>query len=256
MVPLTRFIQQKKERKPITMLTAYSFGMARMLDELGVDIVLVGDSLANVFCGYETTVSVTLDQMLYHTKLVSRAVSKALVVGDMPFLSYQVSLESARLNAGRFIQEAGAHAVKMEVGPAQLDAVKAVVDIGVPVMAHIGLRPQHVYQTGYRAAGKTPEEAEVLLQLAMDLQAAGCFSIVLEVVPPELARQVSQAVAIPIIGIGSGPECDGQVLVTDDILGLTPGKRPSFVRTFADLQVPTRSGISAFLDAVRGRSFP
>ena len=250
-------IDKKAAQKKITMLTAYDFLTATILENAGVDMVLVGDSLANVFQGNQTTLNVTMDQMIYHTQVVAKACQKALVVGDMPFLSYQVSIEEAKRHAGRFLQEGGARAVKIECGPHEVATVSAVVEMGIPVMGHIGLTPQFVNQLGgYKVQGKTSDSAQSLKQLAKALEGAGCFAIVLELVPASLAKEISESIHIPTIGIGAGPYCDGQVLVTQDLLGLTSGPEKKFVKRYVHLAPLMASAIEQFKSEVEKIQFP
>ena len=229
----------KDEGRRFAVLTAYDFLSARILDEAGIPILLVGDSLGMVMLGHPTTLPVTLDDMLVHAKAVSRGARQALLVGDMPFMSYQVSTEQAIASAGRFIQEAGMHAVKLEGGGASvIDITKRLTEIGIPVMGHLGLTPQSVHTMGgFKVQGKTEAQAARILADAKGLQEAGAFSIVLEGVPSKLAATITHALRIPTIGIGAGPGTDGQVLVLHDMLGLTSGKAPKFVKRYANLAV-------------------
>jgi 3-methyl-2-oxobutanoate hydroxymethyltransferase len=241
----------------LAVLTAYDFPTGRLADEAGADIVLVGDSLGMVCLGLPDTLGVTMADMLHHTKAVARAVTGALVVGDMPFLSYQTSVADAVKNAGRFLQEAGARAVKLEGGADFVPHIRAMLAAGIPVMGHIGLTPQQLALLGgFKAQGKTARAARKLLEDARALADAGCFAIVLEAVPAEVAACITAEIPIPTIGIGAGPSCDGQVLVFHDILGLCPGLRPSFVKRYADLWTPAREALSAFCAEVRGGQFP
>jgi 3-methyl-2-oxobutanoate hydroxymethyltransferase len=248
---------RKERREKIAMITAYDATMATLFDAAGVDVLLVGDSLGMVVLGYETTVPVTLDAMVHHTAAVSRGASSALVVADLPFLSYQVSVEQAVRNAGRLLQDGGAHAVKLEGGRAVLDVVKRLVDVGVPVMGHLGLLPQSIHQVGgYRRQGTRPEQADTIAADAMALEEAGAFAIVLEMVPADLAGAVTSALRIPTIGIGAGPDCDGQVLVSYDLLGLTQGPMPSFVKAYARLGDEIRRATEAYIADIRTGRFP
>lgn len=250
-------IDKKASQQKITMLTAYDFLTAMLLENAGVDIVLVGDSLANVFQGNPTTLSVTMDQMIYHTQVVSKACQRALVVGDMPFMSYQISLEEAKRHAGRFLQEGGARAVKIECGPHEVETVEALVNMGIPVMGHIGLTPQFVNQLGgYKVQGKTSDSAQSLKLLAKNLESAGCFAIVLELVPAALAKEISEFIHIPTVGIGAGPYCDGQVLVTQDLLGLTSGPEKKFVKRYLNLAPMMAEAIEQFKSEVEQGQFP
>ncbi len=254
----TLTLRQKKRRgEPITMLTAYDFATAQAVDRAGFDAILVGDSLGMVVLGYANTLPVTMDEMLHHCRAVARGAHTALLVGDMPFLSYQVTVPEAVRNAGRFLQEAGMESVKLEGGRERLEAVRAIIGAGIPVMGHLGLTPQSVHQFGgFRAQGTTVAAARRLLEDALLLQDAGCFSIVLESVPGRLGRMVSERLEIPTIGIGAGPGCDGQVLVTHDLLGLFDRFTPRFVRKYADLHGVMAQAFEAFRDDVAKRAFP
>jgi 3-methyl-2-oxobutanoate hydroxymethyltransferase len=253
----TRDFKDKKRRgEKIAMLTAYDANMARLLDRAGVDALLVGDSVGMVMLGFETTVPVTLDAMIHHTAAVSRGTERALVVADMPFLTYQTDVADAVRNAGRLLQEGGAEAVKVEGGAAIMDVVKRLVDVGVPVMGHLGLLPQSVHQVGgFIRQARTPRDSDVLLADALALEEAGAFAIVLEAIPSEVARTVSEAIAIPTIGIGAGPECDGQILVVHDMLGLLDGPVPSFVKQYAHLASSVTSSVQAYVDDVKAGRF-
>jgi 3-methyl-2-oxobutanoate hydroxymethyltransferase len=254
----TLTFRQKKERgEPITMLTAYDYPTALAMDKAGVDAILVGDSLAMVVLGYENTLPVTMDEMLHHARAVSRGAKSALLIGDLPFMSYQVSVEDAIRNAGRFLQEAGMDAVKLEGGRERADAVRAIVSAGIPVMGHLGLTPQSVNQLGgFRAQGKTASAARHLLEDAHILQEAGAFSLVLEAVPARLAEMISKEISIPTIGIGAGGGCDGQVLVTHDLLGLFDRFTPKFVRKYADLHAEMNKAFTEYIDDVETKRFP
>jgi 3-methyl-2-oxobutanoate hydroxymethyltransferase len=249
--------QKKAEKVMITCLTAYDYATALAEDRAGIDIILVGDSLGMVVLGYANTLPVTMDEMIHHCKAVARGARYALLVGDMPFLSYQVSPQEALRNAGRFLQEGGMEAVKLEGGRERLDSVRAIVGAGIPVMGHLGLTPQSVHQFGgFRAQGKTAAAARRLLEDALALQDAGCFSIVLESIPARLGRLVSERLDIPTIGIGAGPGCDGQVLVTHDLLGLFDRFTPRFVRKYADFHGEMTRAFAAFRDDVLRGDFP
>ncbi len=256
-VSVIDIVRMKKAGQPIAMLTAYDFYTARFLDESGIDGILVGDSANMVFYGEETTLSITVDQMVYHTHAVARAVKHALVIADMPFMSYQVNAEDALRNAGRFLKETGAAAVKMEGGVAMAPTIKRVVEAGIPVMGHIGLVPQSVHRFGgYTVQGRTENAQKYLLESAKALAEAGCFSIVLESIPAYLASQITAKIAIPTIGIGAGVGCDGQILVTNDLLGLFPDFRPKFVRRYADLASTMKDAFMKYRDDVRAKRFP
>ena len=254
----TLALRRKKQRgEAITMLTAYDYPTALSIDQSGVDVILVGDSLGMVVLGYANTLPVTMDDMLHHCQAVARGARAALLIGDMPFMSYQVSSQEAVRNAGRFLQEAGMDAVKLEGGSERADVVRAIVSTGIPVMGHIGLTPQSVNQLGgFRPQGMNLEDARRLLQDAVLLQEASCFSLVLESVPARLAELISKRLEIPTIGIGAGAGCDGQVLVTHDVLGLFDRFTPRFVKKYADLHFEMRRAFAAFKADVEARSFP
>jgi 3-methyl-2-oxobutanoate hydroxymethyltransferase len=254
----TLTFRQKKERgEAITMLTAYDYPTAMVMDKAGVDSILVGDSLAMVVLGYENTLPVTMDEMLHHARAVARGAKSALLVGDMPFMSYQVSVEDAVRNAGRFLQNGGMDAVKLEGGRERADAVRAIVGAGIPVMGHLGLTPQSVHQLGgFRAQGKTASAAKRLLEDAKILEDAGAFSLVLESVPARLAEYISKQISIPTIGIGAGAGCDGQVLVTHDLLGLFERFTPKFVKQYAKLHEEMNKAFTDYIDDVESRRFP
>ncbi|MEK7263057.1 MAG: 3-methyl-2-oxobutanoate hydroxymethyltransferase [Bacteroidota bacterium] len=250
-------LAMKQNKEKISALTAFDFIIAKLLDEAGVEIILVGDSLSNVFQGNESTLPVTLEEMIYHTKIVRRAVKRALVVADMPFLSYQVSVEDAVRNCGRMMKETGAEAVKIEGGKNVAPIVQRLTSIGIPVMGHLGLTPQSVHQFGgYQLRAKEKEEADMLFRDAKVLDESGCFSIVLEKIPSSLAAKVSRAITIPTIGIGAGMACDGQVLVTYDMLGMFEDFTPKFVRQYLHLATDIRVCFSAFKEDVKKKSFP
>lgn len=249
--------EMKAEGKPIAMLTAYDYSMAKLLDEAGVDMLLVGDSLGNVVLGYDSTIPVTVEDMIHHGAAVCRGTKRAMVVVDMPFLSYQVSLEDAVRNAGRIFKATGAQAVKLEGGTEMAETVAAIVRAGIPVVGHIGLTPQSVHQLGgFKVQGKDVQAAHKLLADAKALEAAGAFAVVLECVPATLAKLVTERIGIATIGIGAGCDCDGQVLVISDMLGMYGGFTPKFVRKFAELQTPMQTAVRAYCDAVVAREFP
>ncbi len=254
----TRSFQQKKQRgEPITMLTAYDYPTSLILDRSGIDSLLVGDSLGMVVLGYENTLRVTMEDMLHHCKAVARGSKYALLIGDMPFMSYQVSVDEAVRNAGRFLQEGMMDAVKLEGGRDRSDAVKAIVGSGIPVMGHIGLTPQSVHQFGgFRAQGKTAAAAKQLYEDAQLLQEAGCFSLVLESVPERLAGIISKRLDIPTIGIGAGSGCDGQVLVTHDLLGFFDRFTPRFVKKYADFSTVMEEAVTGYISEVESGIFP
>ena len=254
----TLAFRQKKDRgEPITMLTAYDYPTALAMDKAGVDSILVGDSLAMVVLGYENTLPVTMEEMLHHSRAVARGAKSALLIGDMPFMSYQVSVEEATRNAGRFLQQGGMDAVKLEGGRERADAVRSITRAGIPVMGHIGLTPQSVNQLGgFRAQGKTAIAAKRLVEDALILEEAGCFSVVLESVPARLAELISKKISIPTIGIGAGVGCDGQVLVTHDLLGLFDRFTPKFVKKYANFHQEMQKAFSDYIDDVETKRFP
>jgi len=241
----------------ITCLTAYDYPTARLLDDAGVDMLLVGDSLAMVVLGYENTLPVTIEEMLHHTRAVRRGTRHALVIADMPYGSFHTGIEDSVRNAVRFIKEAGAEAVKIEGGEKRLELIHRLVEAEIPVMGHVGLTPQSLHALGgFKVQGKTAEAAEQLLRDARAVEAAGAFSIVLEAVPRELAAQVTRELRIPTIGIGAGPECDGQVLVIHDLLGLHLGRQPKFARRYAHLAETIAQAVGQYCDDVRTGQFP
>lgn len=256
-VTVPALARAKARGEKIAMLTAYDFAFARIFDAAGIDVLLVGDSLANVVQGNDTTVPVTLDEMVYHTRLVSRAARRALVVGDMPFGSYHASVEQAVASAVRLMKEGGAHAVKLEGGERVADRIEALARLQIPVMGHVGLTPQSVHQFGgFRVQGRGDEGHARVLADAKAVEAAGAFAVVLECVPKELAREISAALAIPTIGIGAGVGCDGQVLVMHDLLGLTDGAPPKFVRQYVGLGDIARRAAELWADDVRNQKYP
>ncbi|MCC6391230.1 MAG: 3-methyl-2-oxobutanoate hydroxymethyltransferase, partial [Bryobacterales bacterium] len=247
----------KAQGRKITMLTAYDASMAKLLDEAGIDVLLVGDSLGMVIMGHDTTIPVTLDAILHHSRAVAKGATRAVIVADMPFLTYQVSVEEALRNAGRLIQEGGAAAVKIEGGVAAAPTVQRLVASGIPVMGHVGLTPQFVHGLGgFRAVGKTEDEAQALMRDAKALEEAGAFSLVLECIPSRVAEAITRELRIPTIGIGSGPACDGQVLVSYDALGLYPGFTPKFVKRYAELGAELTTAVRAYAADVREGRFP
>jgi len=254
----THRLQEMKEGgRKITALTAYDYLMAQRLDQAGVDVILVGDSVGTVVQGRASTVTVKLDTMLYHAAIVSRAARRALVVGDLPFMSYQVNSDDALRNAGRMVQEGGVEAVKLEGGETVAPTVRRIVDAGIPVMGHLGLTPQSIHKFGtYQVRATEPEEAEELRRGARALQDAGAFAVVIEKVPAELAAEVTKDLDIPIIGIGAGPHCDGQILVSHDMLGIYTRFRPRFVRRYAELGEAMGEAFEAYCADVRSGEFP
>ncbi len=256
-ITIPTLLRMKQEGEPIAMLTAYDALMASILDESGIDIILVGDSGGMVMAGHENTLSVTMDEMLHYVKSVRRAIQHAFLVADMPFLSYQISLEEALRNAGRFLQEGGAQAVKIEGGQQAAPIIKALVQWGIPVMGHIGLTPQSIHQLGgYSVQGKNHKAAQRLMQDAQILQEAGVFSLVLEKIPAMLAKEISESLQIPTIGIGAGKYCDGQVLVSHDMLGLYDKFRPKFVRRYAELGKAMSQAFKQYIVDVKQKKFP
>lgn len=250
-------VDMKRQGEKISMLTAYDFTMAQIIDQAGVDIILVGDSAGNVMAGYETTVPMTLDHMIYHTSCVVRGVDKALVIGDLPFMSYQVTPKEALRSAGRMMKEAGAHGVKLEGGKAVVKTVKKIVNAGIPVMGHLGLTPQSIYQFGtYKVRAREEEEAKALVEDARALEQAGCFALVLEKIPAQLAAKVTEAISIPTIGIGAGDQCDGQVLVVHDMLGLNKEFNPRFLRRYADLSTSITEAVQQYITDIKSGDFP
>ena len=251
-------LEMKKRGEPIVALTAYDFLFARLVDGAGVDVVLVGDSVGQVFSGHDSTVPVTLDDMIYHARAVRRGVTRALLVIDMPFMSFHVSPQETVRNAGRILKESGAEAVKMEGGSEEsVRHVSAMIAAGIPVMGHIGLTPQSVHALGgYRVQGRDDETATRLREEAIRLETAGVFGMVLELLPAPLAREISLSLTVPTIGIGAGPGTDGQVLVLPDMLGLNESFKPKFLRRFAELGTLARQGVAEYVTAVRTRQYP
>lgn len=252
-VTTSSLMKMKKEGKKITVLTAYDYPFARMLDEAGIDIVLVGDSLGNVVQGKENTLPVTMDEMIYHTSMVSRACSHSMVVADMPFMSYQAGLDTALENAGRFLKEAGATAIKLEGGADVCPVIEAMVKSGIPVQAHIGLTPQSVHMMG---GFKVQRDEDRLLEDAANVQAAGAFSVVLEGIPSPIASKITRSLDIPTIGIGAGKDCDGQVLVLHDALGINDRFLPKFVKKYADIAGVAKKGLESYIKEVQNGTFP
>lgn len=252
----TLYLSKKKSIK-ITALTAYDFITAKLLDEAGVDIILVGDSLSNVFQGNETTLPVTLDEMIYHTKAVTKGVDRAMVVVDMPFMSYQTNVDEGFRNAGRIMKETSAGGVKLEGGERVAETVRKITEAGIPVMGHIGLTPQSIHQFGsYKARGTDEEEANRLLADAKILEQAGAFSIVLEKIPASLSKRITETVTVPTIGIGAGVHCDGQILVTPDMLGLNVDFHPRFVRNYAKLAEEIVEAVKQYVKDIKEQQFP
>ncbi|MCY4448148.1 MAG: 3-methyl-2-oxobutanoate hydroxymethyltransferase [Chloroflexi bacterium] len=255
-VRTSKLLEMKQAGEPIVCVTAYDYSMARLVDEAGIPVVLVGDSLGNVVLGYDSTLPVTLDDMLHHTRAVVRGAKDALIVTDMPFMTYNTSVEDALRNAGRLLQEGGAQAVKLEGGAFVADTVRCLTGNGIPVMGHLGLTPQSVHQLGgYRVQARTAGQARRLLDDALALEDAGAFSIVLEMVPGNVAQAVTERLTVPTIGIGAGPGCDGQIQVLHDILGLG-ARQPRHAKRYADLNAITLDALRAYRDEVSARSFP
>lgn len=256
-ITIQDFLGKKAEGKKITMLTAYDYPFAKIIDEAGIDGIIVGDSVGMVVQGLENTLPVTMDEMVYHTKIVSRAVNNTLVIGDLPFMSYQASVEEAVRNAGRFLKEAGASAVKIEGGAEVQDHIRAITRSDIPVMAHIGLTPQSIHRMGgYKVQGKTEESAEKLLEEAHIVEDAGAFSLLLEAIPMGLAKKITEELSIPTIGIGAGPYCDGQVLVLHDVIGLFERFLPKFAKRYANLKDEALQAIKAYREEVEKGTFP
>ena len=250
-------VDMKPRGDKISMLTAYDFTMARIVDRAGVDVILVGDSASNVMAGHDTTVPITLEQMIYHASCVVRGVGRALIIADLPFMSYQVTPKEALTSAGRMMKEAGVHGVKLEGGKPVVKTVRKIVEAGIPVMGHLGLTPQSIYKFGtYKVRARQEEEARLLLEDARQLEEAGCFALVLEKIPADLARKVTESISIPTIGIGAGGACDGQVLVLHDMLGLNKEFNPRFLRRYADLESSMNSAIEQYINDVKKSDFP
>jgi 3-methyl-2-oxobutanoate hydroxymethyltransferase len=252
-VSTRKLMEMKKKGEKITVLTAYDYPFARMADEAGVNVLLVGDSLGMAVQGQATTLGVTMDEMIYHTRIVAKAAEKAMVVGDMPFMSYQVSRSEALINAGRFLKEAGATAVKLEGGATVAENIRAMTEAGIPVMAHIGLTPQSVHQMG---GFRVQRDKDRLMEDAKCVEDAGAFSVVLEGIPADISQAITADLTIPTIGIGAGPACDGQVLVIHDMLGLNSGHVPKFVKQYARLREHAMEGLRTYVKEVASGDFP
>ncbi|MCK4369374.1 MAG: 3-methyl-2-oxobutanoate hydroxymethyltransferase [Dehalococcoidales bacterium] len=256
-ITITQIKEMKQKGEKITMLTAYDYATAKIVDEAGIPLILVGDSLGMVVLGYESTIPVTMEEMLHHTKAVVRGTKQAMVIGDMPFMTYHISVDDALYNAARFIQEGGAQAVKLEGGVTVAEKVRRIVECGIPVMGHIGLTPQSIYQFGgFKVQGRTPEAAAKVLEDARALEEAGAFSIVLETVPAPLARIITEKVNVPTIGIGAGIDCDGQVQVINDILGSFADFVPKHAKQYAKLTDIIRKAVTQYDNEVKAGSFP
>ena len=246
----------KESGEKIAMLTAYDFYTAQLLDDCGVEVILVGDTLGMAFAGNDTTLGVRIDHIIYHAEMVARAAKQAMVVGDMPFLSYQLNIDKAVENAGRLVQDGKVHAVKLEGGRAMVPVIKRILRAGIPVMGHLGLTPQSVHRFGgFRIQGKDEESAERLREAAKALEDAGCFAVVLECVPSGLAGELTGALAIPTIGIGAGPHCDGQVLVTPDMLGIT-GLKTKYLKVYADVKSTAQKAVESYVQEVKNNVYP
>ncbi len=251
------FKQAKENKEKLTMITAYDYSTAKIFDEEGINSILVGDSLGMVMLGYEDTLKVTMEDMIHHTAAVSRGAKNALIVGDMPFMSYSTGIRDAVINAGRLMQEGGADCVKLEGGAEVCDVIKAIVTAKIPVCAHIGLTPQAVNALGgFKVQGKDVESANKLIGDALAVQEAGAFAVVIECVPAALSKKISEMLDIPTIGIGAGPDCDGQVLVYQDMLGMYTDFKPKFVKRFADVGKEMRKGVQDYIASVQSGSFP
>lgn len=254
---VSSFLKAKKDGEKISMLTAYDYSTAKLLDEANVDSLLVGDSLGMVMLGYENTLQVTIDDMIHHCKAVARGAKRAMVIGDMPFLSYHVSIEDSIRNAGRLVQEGGAHAVKLEGGREVIDKIKAIVSAQIPVIGHLGLTPQSINMFGgFKVQGKSEEQAKKIIEDALLLQEAGVFAIVLECVPEKLAKLISEKLDIPTIGIGAGKYCDGQVLVTQDMLGMYTDFVPKFVKQYTNLSDHIKEATNGYIEEMKEGTFP
>jgi 3-methyl-2-oxobutanoate hydroxymethyltransferase len=256
-VTVPRFVQMKSRGEKIACLTAYDWLFALLLDQSGIDLILVGDSAAMVYAGHDTTLPITLEQMIYHTQCVARGVKKALLISDMPFLSFQVNPDEALRNAGRLLKEGGAEGVKIEGGEPMAETIKKITEMGIPVMGHLGLTPQAIKSFGgYRVRGRDEKEAVILKNDAIILQEAGAFAIVLEKIPAVLAKEITESIDIPTIGIGAGSQCDGQILVTHDLLGLFEEFKPKFVRQYAEVAQTLRKAFTDYIRDVKNNSFP
>ena len=252
-ITIPKLLQMKKDGQKITALTAYDYPFAKIVDECGIHMILVGDSVGNVIQGKKNSLPVTMDEMIYHTKMVSRGVENAMIIGDMPFMSYQTGEATAIANAGRFLKETRASAVKLEGGAAVSPIIKAITRAAIPVQAHIGLTPQYIHQLG---GHKVQRDEERLIADAKEVEAAGAFSVVLEGIPADIAKKISDAIGIPTIGIGAGPHCDGQILVLHDMIGLYPGHIAKFVKQFANLRDVAKKGIEDYVKEVQEGTFP
>ncbi len=251
------FARSKKEKLPISMVTCYDYGFARLVDQTDIDVILVGDSLGNVVAGYDSTIPVTVDQMIYHSGIVRRGAPSKFLVCDLPFMSYHVSVEDSLRNAGRIMKESGCHAVKLEGGEDFVPVVKALVKASIPVMGHLGLTPQSVHKLGgYSVQGRDEDKRKVMIRDAKMLEEAGAFSLVLEMVPEDLAKEITESISIPTIGIGGGRYCDGQVLVLNDLLGMNESFTPKFLKKYTDLSLVIRAALNDYNSEVKSGAFP
>ncbi|PKL16972.1 MAG: 3-methyl-2-oxobutanoate hydroxymethyltransferase [Spirochaetae bacterium HGW-Spirochaetae-5] len=251
------FAKSKKDKLPISMVTCYDYGFARLVEQTDIDVILVGDSLGNVVAGYDSTIPVTVDQMIYHTGIVRRGAPSKFLVCDLPFMSYHVSVENSLRNAGRIMKESGCHAVKLEGGEDFVPVVSALVKASIPVMGHLGLTPQSVHKLGgYSVQGRDEDKRKVMIRDAKMLEEAGAFSLVLEMVPEDLAKEITESISIPTIGIGGGRYCDGQVLVINDLLGMNESFTPKFLKKFADLSSIVRGALNDYNSEVKSGTFP
>lgn len=251
------FARSKKEKTPISMVTCYDYGFARLVEQTDIDVILIGDSLGNAVCGYESTIPVTVDQMIYHTGLVKTGAPSKFIVCDLPFMSYHVSVEDSLRNAGRIMKETGCNAVKLEGGEDFVPVVKALVKASIPVMGHLGLTPQSVHKLGgYTVQGRDEDKRRIMIQDAKMLEEAGAFSLVLEMVPEDLAKEITESISIPTIGIGGGRYCDGQVLVINDLLGMNESFTPKFLKKYADLSTIIRGALNDYNKEVKSGAFP
>lgn len=251
------FAKSKKEKSPISMVTCYDYGFARLVEQTDIDVILIGDSLGNAIAGYESTIPVTVDQMIYHTGIVKRGAPSKFIVCDLPFMSYHVSVEDSLRNSGRIMKETGCNAVKLEGGEDFVPVVKALVKASIPVMGHLGLTPQSVHKLGgYTVQGRDEDKRKIMIRDAKMLEEAGAFSLVLEMVPEELAKEITESISIPTIGIGGGRYCDGQVLVINDLLGMNETFTPKFLKKYADLSSIVRDAMNEYNREVKSGSFP
>jgi len=256
-ITVPEIMGMKSKGEKIACLTAYDWCIASLLDQAGLDIVLVGDSASMVYAGYQTTIPITMEQMLYHTQCVARGIQRALLIADMPFLSFQINPEETLRNAGRFLKEGCAEGVKIEGGEPMAETIRKITDVGIPVMGHLGLTPQSIkIFGGYRLRGKDENEAEILRNDAKILEQAGVFAIVLEKIPADLGKEITESTSVPTIGIGAGPHCDGQILVTHDLLGLFEQFKPKFARKYAELAKTMRKAFTNYSNDVKAGSFP